>query len=869
MTYIDMRSLQAGAFPLNQHDRSAPQQTGGRLASGFDGRSWKTQGASPYPQRDTIKGISESPGSGRNLIPLTLDAAHEEHLRESAISAGIITERGYLTTFGPVPIKEREPRFGKAQLPKKSGGLLIPVYRLGNPKPYAWVMRPDKPRVRENGKTVKYEWPSGVPAVLDVLPRYRDALRDLHIPIWITEGAKKADALATAFGSDIVPMNINGVYGWRTRVDDFSKATASLSDLEEIPWQGRQVVLAFDSDVRYNRSVRDALIRFARVLATKGAEVLMLVLPQEKGGEKLGVDDFLAQGYAATELHTYLQSVTEAAVVGRERFGRHPDTQEDLYFPARWVNAHNAIALEERGRVEVVYPGRLVVCAVGVDVATDIESLEVRFDVGNRIVSVVAPRAELATRKGVIAHLAARGAHVHEGNAAKIARFITEFTAENQGVLPRRLFSHRLGNLPDGTLVAPSAAIGGEVKYLGRHAGHVGEDPEACLTVLREVATWRGAWPLWAALGFSLAAPYMGRLHVRRNPVMYIAGDSNTGKTSVAYFALSSWATPGMAPFVMQGIRTTEAGIAQNLEELGGLPALLDEAHTVRDPERLEGVVYAFANGQTYTRGGRDGQVRGGTSLSGALLLVGEAIAEFKHAGSRNRVLYVDADSAPPLGEEATRGSLIGDYRAVLLEEAWKQGSGHLGPWVARQVLGQWEAFVDTVKQLRGAEQFKPLKDYAEATAVLFATLSVLFEALDMEIPADVALLPERLAVSLATSRAERPAHLAAWENITTMILQAEREGGRSGETLLMLRGELIGWEDGRYVYIATDTPAYKDRVGRDAAQLHGRRWAEQGWIKPDAKQRSTVEKRCRSRGGLKSRTLCILLDVLEAGTAD
>ena len=89
-----------------------------------------------------------------------------------------------------------------ALLPKqqRTPCLLAPVYRVCAPIPYAWIPRPDNPRVDTSGKTIKYEWPARLPLCFDVLPRYRDALQDTTIPVWFTEGSKKADALTTAFG---------------------------------------------------------------------------------------------------------------------------------------------------------------------------------------------------------------------------------------------------------------------------------------------------------------------------------------------------------------------------------------------------------------------------------------------------------------------------------------------------------------------------------------------------------------------------------------------------------------------------------------------------------------------------------------------
>ncbi|RRR69701.1 MAG: hypothetical protein EI684_14910 [Candidatus Viridilinea halotolerans] len=56
------------------------------------------------------------------------------------------------------------------------------------------------------------------------------------------------------------------------------------------------------------------------------------------------------------------------------------------------------------------------------------------------------------------------------------------------------------------------------------------------------------------------------------------------------------------------------AGIFQGLDQLGGLPLLIDEAHTVPNPRRVELAAYGFANGQRYTVGGADGKTRGGGS---------------------------------------------------------------------------------------------------------------------------------------------------------------------------------------------------------------------------------------------------------------
>ncbi len=192
------------------------------------------------------------------------------------VSTTIAHERGYVYVKGWTQLNALENRFLEYQ--KQTPGLLIPQYRLGLTPVHAWSLRPEQPRIDSNGKTVKYEHPAGVPLCLDVLPRYRAALDDAAVPVWITEGAKKSDALASAYDQAIVPISLNGVWGWRRRHKDGSSHPHE--DLDAITWLDRPVVLAFDNDVIRKPDVQQALKAFARVLSNRGADVRVLVLPE-------------------------------------------------------------------------------------------------------------------------------------------------------------------------------------------------------------------------------------------------------------------------------------------------------------------------------------------------------------------------------------------------------------------------------------------------------------------------------------------------------------------------------------------------------------------------------------------------------------
>ncbi len=234
--------------------------------------------------------MSTTNGHAPALPAISPDVAHERGYRR------IESERQLSAYTQTLTLKQQ-------QIP----GLLIPIYQLGNPVPYEHVLRPDKPRIGYDGKDIKYEWPERVPLCLDVLPRYREALQDTTIPIWITEGAKKADALASAFGPEIVPINIGGVWNWGRKGHD--GASHPVVDLDKIDWAGRSVELVFDNDVIIKPEVQQALRALARNLKGRGADVHALVLPYS--GVKMGVDDALAGGMTTDQLRSFISDLKD------------------------------------------------------------------------------------------------------------------------------------------------------------------------------------------------------------------------------------------------------------------------------------------------------------------------------------------------------------------------------------------------------------------------------------------------------------------------------------------------------------------------------------------------------------------------------
>lgn len=234
---------------------------------------------------------------------------HLEHLKTSAISIDVIKERGYTTAMGTQALKQLEDNgkgffFNKSQ--RRVPGILIPLWGVDE-KIVGYQLRPDRPReqVKEDGKIrkIKYETPVGSGVRIDVPPRCHKDLANPEIPLLITEGVKKVDALATAGACAI---GLVGVWGFKGK--NIFGAVTVLADFDYIAWKGRTVYLVFDSDSETNSQVRKALDRLSEILQRKEAKIKIVHLPGGKDGEKTGADDFLSTGKTLQDIIALAQN---------------------------------------------------------------------------------------------------------------------------------------------------------------------------------------------------------------------------------------------------------------------------------------------------------------------------------------------------------------------------------------------------------------------------------------------------------------------------------------------------------------------------------------------------------------------------------
>lgn len=112
------------------------------------------------------------------------------------------------------------------------------------------------------------------------------------IPVYITEGEKKAIALQAADQKALV-IGLPGV--WNYSEDDSIRGKRLHGDLTPLAWKGRDVYIIFDNDG--NPHVRYAAARLAGLLTARGASVYNALPVGHKG-----IDDYLVAGGALEDL---------------------------------------------------------------------------------------------------------------------------------------------------------------------------------------------------------------------------------------------------------------------------------------------------------------------------------------------------------------------------------------------------------------------------------------------------------------------------------------------------------------------------------------------------------------------------------------
>jgi hypothetical protein len=218
---------------------------------------------------------------------------HVALIKASSITDKVRGERGYWSAMTTADLLPLGFRGQQAQL---APALVEPTYNVRGEQ-VGCDIRPDHPRLSDEGKPRKYEVPARSTVVIDVPPGARVKLADPAEALWVTEGHRKGDALVS---QGLCGIDLAGVWNWRGR-STIGGRTA-LPCWESIHTKGRVVYICFDSDVMTKAEVHKSLVRLKAFLESRGARVLVIYLPPAGDGSKTGVDDFFFAGHSVEDL---------------------------------------------------------------------------------------------------------------------------------------------------------------------------------------------------------------------------------------------------------------------------------------------------------------------------------------------------------------------------------------------------------------------------------------------------------------------------------------------------------------------------------------------------------------------------------------
>ena len=330
-----------------------------------------------------------------NTPNLHLSAAHQTLIARSCISPVVSAEREYRTIIAveqAIDVGFTEPfqqRLPALVLPIRNVKGEIAMYRI----------RPDSPRLNSKNKPVKYESAKGTKICLDVPKRSFPHLGDISVPLYFTEGERKADCLASL---GLCVVGLCGVWGWRSE-------GKPLDDFDAINFVGRRVAVLFDSDIRSNRTVYQAAHVFAAFLQARGAKVTILEIPSAADGSKQGVDDYVYAGGRIEDLrdlHAKSDIPRQVVTVDPAQITEHVDIAEAAIATSPFIFVQNSRIV----RITIRRDGDPDLARVKVEPLPKATAMELIAQRVDWMKSVRGNTSPVVTPKEVIDGLFARGA---------------------------------------------------------------------------------------------------------------------------------------------------------------------------------------------------------------------------------------------------------------------------------------------------------------------------------------------------------------------------------------------------------------------------------------------------------------------------
>ncbi len=219
---------------------------------------------------------------------LSLHPDHLADLRRSGLTDQTITAAG-IRSLAPA----EWPRYLSPRLAAKiQSAYLIPYPEADGSYPNAggfYRVKIFPPIPDQHGHSIRYYQPAGTAPHLYLPPRARAVCADPSVPLWITEGEKKA---LKADQEGLACAALGGLWSWLL-------GGKPIPDLDQVDWYERELLLGPDSDVWARQDLLRPVVAFGKNLEARGAKAAVAKLPAGPAGAKVGLDDYLCSHLVA------------------------------------------------------------------------------------------------------------------------------------------------------------------------------------------------------------------------------------------------------------------------------------------------------------------------------------------------------------------------------------------------------------------------------------------------------------------------------------------------------------------------------------------------------------------------------------------
>ncbi len=223
---------------------------------------------------------------------LGLPEGHARLLGAAGVTVTVANARGYRLITKKADLESLGYRAVQARVP----ALLIPLYTPGDGT-IGHTLRTDTERMDRDGSPIKYESRLRQEPLLDANPVVDAGLTNAQVPLWITDGPKRSDSLASA---GACAVSLLGLRHWQAST--IAAGTAALPSWRAIALHGRAVYITLDSAIGDHTELHRPLALLKLFLEDAGASVHLVYLSSPTPTVTVGVDDFLGAGGTLAQL---------------------------------------------------------------------------------------------------------------------------------------------------------------------------------------------------------------------------------------------------------------------------------------------------------------------------------------------------------------------------------------------------------------------------------------------------------------------------------------------------------------------------------------------------------------------------------------